>query len=154
MPFYVPTADETWFTAEEAKAAGFIDAVDNAAAAPANKWNLAAFDKAPKALIEKTAPKNSAPLSTAAADYLAAELAECTASLARAQAFVVANPDDPIRCFAEDEIEDEAGCIALITTYQAAGTESAPAASADDAAMSALRAHTERRFRLLETSSI
>lgn len=43
--------DETWFTASEAKAAGFVDVVVGAAHEPdasANRWNLSAYDKAPK----------------------------------------------------------------------------------------------------------
>ena len=43
---------ETWLTAQEALAAGFVDAVDGAAPgepdAGANRWNLAAYDNAPK----------------------------------------------------------------------------------------------------------
>jgi ATP-dependent protease ClpP protease subunit len=49
---------ETWFTAEEAKANGFVDVVTNAQK-PQNTWNLAAFAKAPKALME--APPDHAP---------------------------------------------------------------------------------------------
>lgn len=50
---------ETWFTAAEALAAGFIDVVTPAPAKPSNSatWNLAAFQKAPVAL----APRASAP---------------------------------------------------------------------------------------------
>lgn len=49
--------DETWFTAEEAKAEGFIDAIDantkrdsaaNDQAANAARWDLSAYAKAPK----------------------------------------------------------------------------------------------------------
>lgn len=41
---------ETWFTAQEAKAAGFVDAIDGAADAPAalGKWNLSAYANAPQ----------------------------------------------------------------------------------------------------------
>jgi ATP-dependent Clp protease protease subunit len=39
-------AAETWFTAEEAKAAGFVDRVFDGEPAE-NKWNLAAYDHAP-----------------------------------------------------------------------------------------------------------
>lgn len=50
---------ETWFTAAEALANGFIDEVTPAPAKPSNSatWNLAAFQKAPVAL----APRLSAP---------------------------------------------------------------------------------------------
>lgn len=40
-------ANETWFTADEAKAAGFVDRVVDGVAAD-NRWNLSAYDKAPK----------------------------------------------------------------------------------------------------------
>lgn len=42
---------ETWFTAEEAKAAGFVDSViqpPSAADSKAARWNLAAYENAPK----------------------------------------------------------------------------------------------------------
>jgi ATP-dependent Clp protease protease subunit len=42
---------ETWFTADEAKAAGFVDSVIGAAAEPASaaaRWNLSAYANAPK----------------------------------------------------------------------------------------------------------
>lgn len=55
-------AAETWFTAEEAQANGFVDAIDNAGeAAPTDQWNMSAFDKAPKALTEKPAAPPPAP---------------------------------------------------------------------------------------------
>lgn len=143
-------AAETWFTADEAKAEGFIDAIDNAAdPQPTDRWNMAAFDKAPKALIKPT-PKNMAPLSAPAAEYVAAELIECTASLARAKSFIIANPDDPLREFAEEDMEEEAGCIELLKLYQQAGTESSAPAN-QQPEEDALRASAARRFRLLET---
>lgn len=49
---------ETWFTAAEAKEHGFVDSITTAPAAK-NTWNLAAFDKAPKALKEP--PPDPAP---------------------------------------------------------------------------------------------
>lgn len=44
--------DETWFTCAEAIAAGFVDRVATAAEKTSNAWNLAAFDKTPKALLD------------------------------------------------------------------------------------------------------
>lgn len=43
--------DETWFSADEAVANGFCDRLAETAKAK-NTWNLSAFDKAPKALLE------------------------------------------------------------------------------------------------------
>lgn len=40
-------AAETWFTADEAKAAGFVDSIAEDAPSPSASWNLSAFDKAP-----------------------------------------------------------------------------------------------------------
>ena len=52
---------ETWFTAAEAKAAGFVDeVVSDGQKAKASAFNLAAYAKAPKALTEPPAP--AAPL--------------------------------------------------------------------------------------------
>lgn len=45
---------ETWFTAAEAIAAGFVDRMA-ATAKASNTWNLAAFDKAPQALHQPPA---------------------------------------------------------------------------------------------------
>lgn len=51
---------ETWFTGDEAVAAGFADRTSAVPEGATNKaWNLAAFDKAPKALTE--APKPTEP---------------------------------------------------------------------------------------------
>ena len=47
---------ETWFTADEAIAAGFCDRLATAAKAK-NTWNLAAFAKAPSALRESPPPE-------------------------------------------------------------------------------------------------
>lgn len=48
-------AAETWFTAEEALSAGFVDRIagkdDGADAKAASRWNLSAYAKAPAALI-------------------------------------------------------------------------------------------------------
>ena len=41
---------ETWFTAAEAKAEGFVDSITTADSKTKNTWNLAAFANAPKAL--------------------------------------------------------------------------------------------------------
>ncbi len=43
-------AAETWFSADEAKAAGFVDQVFEGEAA-GNRWNLEAFDRAPAAAL-------------------------------------------------------------------------------------------------------
>jgi ATP-dependent Clp protease protease subunit len=49
---------ETWFNAAEALEHGFVDRIIEAPAAKAkNTWNLAAFDKAPKALLVTEEPK-------------------------------------------------------------------------------------------------
>jgi ATP-dependent protease ClpP protease subunit len=49
---------ETWFTAAEALEHGFIDRITEAPAAKAkNTWNLAAFAKAPEALLKVEEPK-------------------------------------------------------------------------------------------------
>lgn len=53
--------DETWFTAAEALANGFVDRVDDAQKSAKNTWNLAAYSKAPKALLqpaEQAAPNS------------------------------------------------------------------------------------------------
>lgn len=42
---------ETWFNADEALEHGFIDRIADTNSKATNKWNLAAFDKAPKALL-------------------------------------------------------------------------------------------------------
>lgn len=43
---------ETWMTAQEAVKHGFVDRVEEQKEKPKNTWNLAAFDKAPKALTD------------------------------------------------------------------------------------------------------
>lgn len=46
---------ETWFTAAEAKAEGFVDNIVSAEGKPKNTWNLSAFANAPK--VEPPDPK-------------------------------------------------------------------------------------------------
>lgn len=52
---------ETWFTAEEAKAEGFIDSIVKADSKAKNTWNLAAFAKVPKALAAPPDPEPTEP---------------------------------------------------------------------------------------------
>jgi len=47
---------ETWFTAQEAIDAGFVDRMAPGKPEASNTWNLAAFDKAPKALAAPPGP--------------------------------------------------------------------------------------------------
>lgn len=49
--------EETWMTASEAKANGFVDVVKPSPSAPKNAWNLSSYEKAPKAL--KQEPENA-----------------------------------------------------------------------------------------------
>jgi len=51
---------ETWMTAAEAVAHGFVDRITEKSTAK-NTWNLASFDKAPKALLEPAAPEPEQP---------------------------------------------------------------------------------------------
>lgn len=80
---------ETWFTAAEALANGFIDVVTPAPAKPSNvaTWNLTAFQKAPVAL----APRATAPALGAAdtADPAVAQVG--TAAPPRAPSMTTAN---------------------------------------------------------------
>ncbi len=48
---------ETWFSADEAKAAGLVDSVIEGKTEPADKWNLAAYANAPKNLPKSGAPE-------------------------------------------------------------------------------------------------
>lgn len=51
---------ETWMTADEALAHGFIDRIAEGKASPANKWNLSAYSKAPPPAPEPIlAPDNT-----------------------------------------------------------------------------------------------
>lgn len=59
-------AAETWFSADEAKAAGFVDRVFEGAAPAENQWNLAAFDHAPE---RKVAPAPDAELANLRAHF-------------------------------------------------------------------------------------
>lgn len=49
---------ETWFTAQEAMDAGFVDSIDGGADAPSamNRWNLSAYANAPK--LDEPPPKH------------------------------------------------------------------------------------------------
>lgn len=49
---------ETWFTAQEAVDIGFADRMAGSSSAASAKWNLAAYEKAPKALLEQEPAKD------------------------------------------------------------------------------------------------
>lgn len=63
---------ETWFTAEEAVANGFANSIaekaDKGSKASAKAWNLAAYDKTPKALLEPEQPPEKDPAAVRAAN--------------------------------------------------------------------------------------
>lgn len=61
---------ETWFTAAEAKAAGFVDQIDGAdgSTQAAARWDLAAYANAPKPAAPPTAPTDPAAALAADAD--------------------------------------------------------------------------------------
>lgn len=44
---------ETWFTADEARQHGFVDRLTESQAATRNQWNLAAYNNAPAALLNR-----------------------------------------------------------------------------------------------------
>lgn len=53
---------ETWFSAQEALDSGFVDSVCQPSEKPKNTWNLAAFDRLPKALADPPKePENNEP---------------------------------------------------------------------------------------------
>lgn len=62
---------ETWFSADEAIANGFCDRLADTAKAK-NTWNLAAFDKAPKALIDPPEPEKNEPQPAPAGFFMSA----------------------------------------------------------------------------------
>lgn len=49
---------ETWFTAQEAVDIGFADRMAGSSSSASAKWNLAAYEKAPKALLEQEPAKD------------------------------------------------------------------------------------------------
>ena len=67
--------DETWFTCAEAIAAGFVDRAAAPAEKTSNAWNLAVFNKTPKALLDAAveAPPAAEPLAPSAPPVAAAE---------------------------------------------------------------------------------
>jgi ATP-dependent Clp protease protease subunit len=74
---------ETWMTPEEAKAQGFADGFEEKSKAK-NAWNLAAYAKAPEAVVPESAPEpapeNKEPEQRAAARVRALRLLETTAA--------------------------------------------------------------------------
>lgn len=52
---------ETWFSAEEALAAGFVDEIIPSQPRPAAQWNLSAYANAPRQLIAPEAPSGLTP---------------------------------------------------------------------------------------------
>jgi len=54
--------EETWFSAAEAKAEGFIDSITTAEGKTKNTWNLAAFSNVPKELASPPEPPPTDPI--------------------------------------------------------------------------------------------
>lgn len=141
---------ETWFTAQEAIDAGFIDAIDPNTQADANasasarSWNLSAYANAPeewkKPVAAKAMPK---PMNSAESDFLAGLSANYQSAIALASTFVRTEPQAVLRDFAEDVIEDCAGDLELMKLWLQVG---APPSS--DVADQAQRQQQMNRNRL------
>lgn len=141
---------ETWFTAQEALDAKFIDAIDAntqgdaQASASLRSWNLSAYANAPE---EWKKPVNAkpmpAPMNSAESDFLAGLSANYQSAIALASTFVRTEPQAVLREFAEDVIEDCAGDLELMKLWLQVG---APPSS--DVADQAQRQQQMNRNRL------
>lgn len=103
-------ADETWFTAEEAKAAGFIDAIETKSTVKA-AFDLSVFAKAPAALAE-----SDADLSKREVERI---LRDAGLSRDAAKAFVAGGFDALTQRDVADDAELEAVATALLATLAA-----------------------------------
>lgn len=123
----------TWFTAEEAKAAGFVDVIDpntkQDGEKPAARWNLAAYPNAPKLDAPRAdAGQLSAPLDDADRTYLGAMAANYSQAVELSKNLILANGATPLRGFAEEVIDEQAGDLEIVKLWIAAS----PAAEYDD----------------------
>jgi ATP-dependent Clp protease protease subunit len=111
---------ETWFTAAEAKEHGFVDRVLEAdkKKKTKNTWNLAAFDKAPKALLRNESDEPTE-LSEQEKNFLQDMIPHHEMAIEMARAILPNAASEKVRGLAEAIIAAQAGEIALIETWLA-----------------------------------
>lgn len=108
---------ETWFTAAEALEYGFVDRVTGKTKVK-NTWNLAAFDKVPRALLRNESD-DTADLSEQEKKFLQDMIPHHEMAIEMARAILPTAASEKVRGLAEAIIAAQAGEIALIETWLA-----------------------------------
>lgn len=108
---------ETWFTAAEALEYGFVDRVTGKTKVK-NTWNLAAFDKVPRALLRNESD-DTADLSEQEKKFLQDMIPHHEMAIEMARAILPNAASEKVRGLAEAIIAAQAGEIALIETWLA-----------------------------------
>ena len=108
---------ETWMTADEALAKGFIDRVSSKSTAK-NTWNLAAFGNAPAALLRNKSD-DTADLSEQEKKFLRDMIPHHEMAIEMARAILPNAASEKVHGLAEAIIAAQAGEIALIETWLA-----------------------------------
>ncbi len=108
---------ETWFTAAEALEYGFVDRVTGKTKVK-NTWNLAAFDKVPRALL-RNGSDDTADLSEQEKKFLQDMIPHHEMAIEMARAILPNAASEKVRGLAEAIIAAQAGEIALIETWLA-----------------------------------
>ena len=108
---------ETWFTAAEALEYGFVDRVTGKTKVK-NTWNLAAFDKVPRALLRNESD-DTADLSEQEKKFRQDMIPHHEMAIEMARAILPTAASEKVRGLAEAIIAAQAGEIALIETWLA-----------------------------------
>lgn len=108
---------ETWFTAAEALEYGFVDRVTGKTKVK-NTWNLAAFDKVPRALLRNKSD-DTADLSEQEKKFLRDMIPHHEMAIEMARAILPNAASEKVHGLAEAIIAAQAGEIALIETWLA-----------------------------------
>lgn len=138
---------ETWFSAEEAKANGFIDRITDSPAKAKNTWNLSAFPKAPKALINVANSIEN--LNADEIAFLNGMVPHHEAAIEMAKAALPSFESEKITKFAEAIISAQAGEIELMEVWLGATEEGASNKKQPMKPMKMSQAN-ENRLRLLQ----
>lgn len=141
---------ETWYTADEAVAAGLVDRIAEGKKAEAS-WNMSAYAKAPKALVKPhdAADKKMKPMKMAESDFLSSMIPHHEMAVSMAKDLIAADPQDPLREFAERIISTQAGEIELMKLWQEVG-----APEQDDPTTTALATEAHRARQLQRISML
>lgn len=146
---------ETWYTAEEAVAAGFIDAISISPKVK-NTWNLSAYANAPESIknIDAKKKKPMGPMKMEESSFLADMISHHSMAIDMSKALIQADPADELREFAENIIKAQAGEIEIMKLWQEVGTPQQDGGQVANLATEEHRERQQQRIRMLARTQV